>query len=285
MARCPFARWDPIPASSSQPAIRPWGVVLHTAVSNSPALTPWSNTEWHFYVGAKGEITQFVDTETRADCQLDGNRWVVDGQARGHISIETWDGAGRVWDGKDVSRIPPWTEEQVEAIGRLLAWLSTTHGIPLQPIRAWNGRGIGYHRQFTSSSSPRWNTSHACPGDRRVAQIPSIIDAAKAALEGDMALTDSDIQRIARATVDEWLSRRVELREGEQAKYGISGMSAGRLLLHGGLAALEVIEALVDVTAQLNAPMSDEERVELAADIASRVDRLRVVLEREGDEQ
>lgn len=179
MARCPFADWRPISVESSARRIDPWGVVMHTAVSNSDALRPWSSVEWHFYVGEQGQLTQFRDTEIEADCQLDGNYF----NGRGHISIETWDGAGRVWNGNDVGDIPRWTDKQVATIGRLLAWLNRTHGIPLKRITAWNGRGLGYHRQFTRSSYPRWNESHACPGNRRINQIDDLLAAAKRAGE------------------------------------------------------------------------------------------------------
>src|SRR5690606_3869707 len=51
------------------------------------------------------------------------------------------------------------------------------------------GRGIGYHRQFTGKKAPRWNESHACPGTKRIAQVPEIIKRAKALVEGDDELS------------------------------------------------------------------------------------------------
>ncbi|NYH83839.1 hypothetical protein SAMN05421678_10641 [Actinopolymorpha cephalotaxi] len=53
MARYPHADWDPHPEATSQPRIRPWGVVLHTAVSNAKNIkNAWlqSSVESHCWV-------------------------------------------------------------------------------------------------------------------------------------------------------------------------------------------------------------------------------------------
>lgn len=203
MARCPFAEWKPIAANSSQPTIKPVGLVLHTAVSNSNALRPWSNIEWTFYVGKNGELTQFMDTTVRADCQRDGNSWVKNGVRYGFLSVETWDGAGVVWDGKNTAKCPRWTDAQVKTLAKLGAWLHDTHGIELIKATAPQGKGIGWHAQFTSSTFPRWNANHACPAAQRIAQFPSVLkamqDAANSTPEDDMPLTDAEIKKIAHA--------------------------------------------------------------------------------------
>lgn len=173
----------------------PWGIVVHTAVSNSQNIRPvWmsSDVESHFYVNESGTIYQYMDTERVAHCQRSGNFF---GGGKGHISIETWDGAGKVWDGKNTNKIPRWNDAQVKALVRLFRWLRDTHGIPIRPIPSWDGRGIGYHRQFS-----QWNKSHACPGPARIAQLPEIIAlAANGSTEEDelAGAVDTIVARIA----------------------------------------------------------------------------------------
>ncbi|MET9023697.1 peptidoglycan-binding domain-containing protein [Actinopolymorpha sp. NPDC004070] len=180
MARYPHADWDPLPEANTQPRIRPWGAVLHTAVSNAKNIkSVWlqSSIESHFYVAEDGNVLQYVDTERVAHCQLDGNYF---GGGRGHISIETWDGAGRVWDGKDVRKVPRWNDHQIAAMANLLVWLRDTHGVPLVKLPEIFGRGIGWHAQYTSSKPPRFNQHHACPAPARIAQVGDVISAAVA---------------------------------------------------------------------------------------------------------
>ncbi|MEQ7125391.1 N-acetylmuramoyl-L-alanine amidase [Actinopolymorpha sp. B11F2] len=178
MARYPGADWDPIPESVKQPRMKPWGVVLHTAVSDSRNIKGvWlrSSVESHFYVAEDGNVLQYVDTERVAHCQLDGNYF---GGGKGHLSVETWDGAGKVWDGRNVQRVPRWNAAQVTALAKLLVWLNRTHGIPLGRLRSIFGRGIGWHAQYTGRHYPRFNENHACPAPARIAQVPEVIAAA-----------------------------------------------------------------------------------------------------------
>src|SRR5690606_31637608 len=137
-------------------------VVMNTSVCDSSNLYLYcssgrTDVESHFYVDKNGNVLQYMDTTVMAHCQLDGNEYGV--------SIETWDGAGSVWDGNNVNKIPAWNHKQVEALTKLIAWICKTHNIPARKCPAWNGKGIGYHAQFTGR--PGWNTSHACPGPSR----------------------------------------------------------------------------------------------------------------------
>lgn len=213
MARCPFADWEPIPVESSARDIAPWGVVMHTSVTDRDELRPGAPVEWHFYVGEEGQLTQYRSTEIEADCQMDGNYF----DGKGHISIETWDGAGDNWDGRDTEDIPPWTAKQIATIARLLVWLNEKHGIPLQRIERWNGRGLGYHRQFTRSSYPRWNESHACPGDRRINQIDDLLAAARRAGEPkewfDMFDSKAELKEFIQKAVREEIENSWEVEE------------------------------------------------------------------------
>lgn len=203
MAWYPKAVRKVLPRNAEQPKITPRSVVLHTAVSNGTSLFSFFNgrsagVESHFYVREDGTVEQYIDTDVRADAQLDGNPYAV--------SIETWDGAGRVWDGRVTADIPAWNAKQLGALAELLAWICTTHRIPFQKCTAYDGYGIGWHAQFTGPR-PSWNQTHACPGARRIGQVPALIAAAKAAAtspeEQDMALTDSDLDKVRAIVRDE----------------------------------------------------------------------------------
>lgn len=192
MARYPLAEWKPLPQNATQPDITPRSIVLHTAVSNGTSLFSFFNgrsagVESHFYLQEDGGIEQYIDTSTRADCQLDGNPYA--------ISIESWDGAGAVWNGQNTSAIPAYNAAQFASLVALLAWLCTTHDIPFQKCTAYNGRGIGWHAQFTGPR-PSWNQTHACPGNRKIAQVPALIEAAQKSTEESMALTNADVDLI-----------------------------------------------------------------------------------------
>lgn len=179
VARYPGASWNPLSANSRQPRIKPVGVVLHTAVSDSRSLHSFfegrsAGVESHFYVREDGSIEQMMDTEVRADCQLDGNSWLSNGTRYGFVSIETWDG------GKPSTT--PWNRAQFAALARLIAWLSTEHGFPLTTATGPHGTGVGWHAQFTDPNNSKpleWNHTHVCPGSLRIAQIPGLIQAAK----------------------------------------------------------------------------------------------------------
>lgn len=184
MAWCPFATKVPVKLRASQRdwqeehgAMRPAGLVLHTAVSKSQNLRPSGEVRWHFYCNEEGELFQYFDTTIFAACQADGNRWLEGGRPWGFISVETWDGAGQVWDGKDVRDCPPWTKKQVESLAKLYAWLHQTHGVPLVRATGVRGRGLGVHNDFTVTDPDdlHWNVTHACPTTKRKAQRPGIL--------------------------------------------------------------------------------------------------------------
>ena len=178
----PTAERVPVALRASQErTIKPAGLVLHTAVSNSSRLVPSGEVRWHFYVNREGKAYQYFPVNRPAACQVDGNYWTESGVGYGFISVETWDGAGTsVWPdyNRNPSGGPAWTEAQLKTLSELAAWLHTEHGVPLVKATGARGRGIGYHRQFTNTKPYRWNSSHACPGNRRVAQVPAIISRA-----------------------------------------------------------------------------------------------------------
>lgn len=172
----PWADHHPVPLRESQErTMRPVGLVRHTAVSNGVLVVPTGTVRWHFYVSKSGTLTQFFPVNRPAACQLDGNFWTVNGQGRGFLSAESWDGARAVWDGRDINDIPLWTDDQLETWSRLDVWIHTEWGVPLVKATAARGTGFGEHAQFTSKTFPRWNEGHSCVTPRRRAQMTGIL--------------------------------------------------------------------------------------------------------------
>lgn len=188
MAVCPFAHWRPLGSGHPDPMTRHDLVILHTMGGGSLASTDrnfhvngYGGLESHFGVGADGTIYQWVDTAYVADANLDANPRA--------ISIETADSgtAYPSWKGSDV---PAWNAAQLAAIVRLVRWICDVHRIPKAtvPDSRSSRRGIAGHRQGVDSSpagqagyrkpgGEHWSTvlGKVCPGDRRYAQIRSVI--------------------------------------------------------------------------------------------------------------
>ncbi|GAB3425120.1 peptidoglycan recognition protein family protein [Flindersiella endophytica] len=232
MARFPLAEWDPIPENETRPIIKPVGLVHHTAVSDAVKLRKNGDILWNFYLNEFGKIFQHLDTTRAPVAHRDGNHFPRGGVEFGFLAIECWDGAGRLWDGvKDTGAIncPPFNTAQFNMLVKLNVWLIETHKWPAKKADAPLGTGIGYHKQFTSTESPRWNKSHSCPGPKRTAQIPGLIEKVKAELEEkDMPVTDADVKRIAKAVWDQRLD------PGPFAER-VGGYEAGTTYPAGGL--------------------------------------------------
>lgn len=170
---------------------KPVRINLHTAVSNASSLFGFfnrpGNVTSHFYVRKDGTVEQYVNTKYRAACDLKGNPDTV--------SIESWDGYGRVWK----SGSPPeWTPEQVAAIAELVQWLWDTHGsIPKREAttskRGRSSHGLSFHRLGVASSRSAYrrgvsqtggmlystSVGKICPGPKRIAQVGEIFARAK----------------------------------------------------------------------------------------------------------
>lgn len=184
MARCPFAKWRPIPENETQPRITPTQSILHSAVDSKSPMTSLFGffsrkdvtVESHFHVLVDGTIEQYMDTERRADA----NRYA---NARA-VSIETEDNG-------DPDNTP-WTEAQIRSIVRLLVWLHETHDIPLSKCAAWDKPGIGWHSMWGAPSQWTPARGKTCPGRCRIRQIHDVIFPALAFQETAMSapLTD-----------------------------------------------------------------------------------------------
>lgn len=184
MARMPGAIWKPLaPNWTAQPRMKQWDIFcLHTMVGGLVGTdgyfrvgngTGYGGTESHFGVGHDGTIFQWQDTDLQADANYLGN-WHI-------ISSENADtGTGfPEWSGSDV---PAFTEAQIEANAEIAVFLYNEHGIPVDliPDAKVGRRGMGWHRQgvpgYMIPTAEKWSLSpgKACPGNRRIAQIPAI---------------------------------------------------------------------------------------------------------------
>jgi peptidoglycan hydrolase-like protein with peptidoglycan-binding domain len=145
----------------------------------------------HFYVSKTGAVEQFVDTDLRAEADLDGNDAT--------ISIETEGG----WPG-GIANSEPWTPEQVEQLARIYAWTVTTHGIALRlatsSARGAASQGLSWHRLGVDGHFPALPSALAgraqrgggmrysqargklCPGDAKIGQVPAVLARASALL-------------------------------------------------------------------------------------------------------
>lgn len=192
MAICPFAVQQIIPESRTQGKIKPTTLIYHRAVSSAESLynywnSPGVELESHFYIGQRGVLYQFMDTEVRADANVDANGFA--------ISVETWDG-GNTPDSMG------WNAEQLATARRLAAWVCDTHGIKRAAAQTWNGGGIGGHNWFPYpwAGGPR-----GCPGTERNRQIreeiiPYVANGGGHGVEDDM-YTDED-RRMAKLVHD-----------------------------------------------------------------------------------
>lgn len=219
MARYPGASWRPLASDwRAQPAIAgPDLLVLHTMVGSLSGTDSYFRgngyvgTESHFGVGHDGTTYQWQDTTRRAEANLNAND--------NAISIETADvGTGfPVWNTNNGSQVPAWTSRQLDRLVDLIAWACRAHDIPcvLVPDSRAGRRGIGYHRQgvplrrgatVSQTGGELWSTAvgKVCPGDRRIAQIPTIIGRARAVLAGqeeDIMATAAELRQIVREEV------------------------------------------------------------------------------------
>lgn len=158
---------------------------FHTIVGFAPAPAA------HFSVHGDGGTDQSRDTAYRSAANLNGNYRIV--------AVETEDHGAPfpAWSG---SNVPAWTPAQVESLALIAVWCYRTHGIPLVacPNSKPGSRGIAFHRQGCDGNYPNgrvaggelWSSSpgKVCPGDRRIAQVPQIIERARqlAGLEQDV---------------------------------------------------------------------------------------------------
>jgi hypothetical protein len=205
MAR--FGTWAPLASNwASQPRMSQVDIIsIHTMVGSLAGTDAYfrrngfGGTFSHFGIGGNGECTQWQDTAYRAAANYLGN-WHI-------ISVECADiGAPfPAWNTADGSAVPAFSPAQMTTLANLIRTIAPAHNIPivLIPDAKVGRRGIGYHRQgvpgYMVPGAEQWSTAQGkvCPGNRRIAQIPQIIQMANGA--DDMPLSDDDLRKVYQA--------------------------------------------------------------------------------------
>ncbi|HEY3437356.1 MAG TPA: N-acetylmuramoyl-L-alanine amidase [Actinotalea sp.] len=138
----------------------------------------------HFWVSQTGVVEQYVDTEIRAEADVEGNDATV--------SVETEGG-----EDKATAQIQEWTPPQLESITSLVAWIMSTHKIELRLATdskpGPSSHGLSWHRLGIDGNFPELpsllagrkqrgggmhystETGKVCPGDAKIRQIPGIL--------------------------------------------------------------------------------------------------------------
>ena len=159
----------------------PWmsrydSVCVHTIVGYAPAAAA------HFSTHDTGQIDQKRDTKYQSAANLNGNYRCIAVENEDHgPEYGSWSG----------SNVPPFTDDQCEAIAKILVWCYQTHGIPLvlMPDSKPTSRGVSYHRQGIDGNfsgyayggrvpgGELWSSAYGkvCPGDNRISQLINII--------------------------------------------------------------------------------------------------------------
>ena len=178
------------------------GLVIHIAEGYLDGTLSWqknpaSDVSSHFIVGGPrddsgedGLCYQVVDTDIVAWTQRNGN---------GHwLSVEC---SGFVPDKLSAA--------QIEKIAHLFAKCHDKYNVPLVLANDPDDKGLGHH-----SMGCDYGWGHcSCPGTNIINQKQKILDRAIEIVEGDMPLSDADIDKIAEATLDKFLKERLPIPE------------------------------------------------------------------------
>lgn len=193
-----YGIWDPLGPQTQGRMSRHDIICYHTMVGSLAGTSAmfhqngYGGTESHFGVGGDGTVRQWQDTDFVAEANLNGNHRL--------ISIETADYGEPMFGKWNTSgdNVPPWTDAQMRAIAEITARCCQAYNIPIEliPDSRPNRRGVGYHRQGCDpvrvSGGELWSSARGkvCPGARRIAQIPRVIEMARQ-LAGGGALSPS----------------------------------------------------------------------------------------------
>ncbi|TKV61879.1 hypothetical protein FDO65_10165 [Nakamurella flava] len=164
------------------------GCITNAGIEGVRSYVEQENT-LHGYVAKDGTAAQYKDFDRIAYGMLDGNE-------RGGVTWETWDGLNvgtATYDdvnrGADARPEGTWTDEECERIADIIAWDAIVLGIPARTVTSTRDRAHGMHghgipSRATSGEGPniyvgpdRWSKDNKkpCPGNKRIAQWPGII--------------------------------------------------------------------------------------------------------------
>lgn len=193
------ASWDPL-GTQTEPRMKAHDILcFHTMVGSLAGTSSmfhangYGGTESTFGMGESKRqgMKQWQDAMYQADANYEGNPRVT--------SVETADYGGVFgkWNTNDASKVPAWTDEQLDMAVAIVVWWckKSTHancpstwachksGVPcvIIPDTKPGRRGIGYHRQGCKpnvvSGGEVWSISFGkiCPGSKREAQLKSIV--------------------------------------------------------------------------------------------------------------
>lgn len=176
--RYPGAVWLPVGqdlGANNGPVSFAW----HTAITTAQTLTGWveSSNACHGYVAEHGEAEQYKDFDRAVYGTLDGNY-------KGVVTIESWDGLPVATATYDDVNAGSWTGQQCERIADWVAFADVALGIPIQRLHGTRDRGHGGHCTGISNRASsrglnlyegpdRWSTDmrKPCPGDLRIIQL------------------------------------------------------------------------------------------------------------------
>lgn len=174
---CPFANQYPV-GNHSGPLAEHLGLILHVQAGGGSLRNYFDNpsvqASSNYWVAKDGTLEQYVDSGTRAWAQANGNA--------SYTSVET--------EGEPTEAL---TEEQVQTLGRLVAWEHATFGWPLQLADVPGDSGFGWH----GMGGGAWGGHTGCPGDLRKAQRTRILALAGGTEEDD--LTPDQANQLATA--------------------------------------------------------------------------------------
>lgn len=154
MVICPFATWRPVVNHGGRMTAHQ-GLVLHVQVGNNSCFgefdTPANQVSSTWWVGASGQLEQYVDADLIAWAQMSGNP---------------------TWNSVETEGFPtaPLTEAQVVTLARLYAWGHQVYGWPYHLAETPDENGFGWH----GMGSEAWGHP-LCPGVIRRAQRATIL--------------------------------------------------------------------------------------------------------------
>jgi hypothetical protein len=161
---CSFAIQKPVP-SHGLARSGYFGWVIHVTTTHVDPygyfVDPAHGASSHFWVGANGELEQYIDTAEVSWAQMNGNGWY------GSIEVD-----GTVDEYMNVA--------QIGTLVKLLRWLHDIAEPGQWPYTAVDhgGKGITAHCHFpTGQPDVAWG-NHPCPGPLRLGQLPAIAAAA-----------------------------------------------------------------------------------------------------------
>jgi hypothetical protein len=143
MARCPFARWMPLPWNAGRYVAGPFKIVHHTTEGSTAAgaFATYRQTHDvpHFTVDDQF-IYQHLDTEVAATA-LAHPPGTVETNKHSAVQFELVGFAGR-----------PKNRASLKNVGRLCRWIESTHGVPPDwpngyPKPPVNGKDPGHHNR------------------------------------------------------------------------------------------------------------------------------------------